>query len=62
MTLMMCRFDGWLVNIEKPFSSDIWNSSLLDAFLRSLKEAMGDTGELIWFVDSHRTTRLHSLI
>ena len=53
---LVCRFDGWLINIEKSFSSDTWDPNLLDAFLRSLKEAMDNTGELIWFVDAHRIT------
>ncbi|KAF1966866.1 hypothetical protein BU23DRAFT_559889 [Bimuria novae-zelandiae CBS 107.79] len=41
-------FDGWLVNIEKPFTRNVWDPELVEAFLGSLKGEMGDVGELIW--------------
>jgi endo-beta-N-acetylglucosaminidase D len=41
-------FDGWLVNIEKPFPKDIWNPHILDEFLRQLKAALGETRQLVW--------------
>ena len=46
------RFDGWLLNCEKPFSEDVWNPEILESFLLSLKVEMGDAGELIWQVNS----------
>ncbi|KAF2202309.1 hypothetical protein GQ43DRAFT_413956 [Delitschia confertaspora ATCC 74209] len=42
-------FDGWLVNIEKPFPKDVWNSNLLTAFLRELREELGPNRKLIWY-------------
>ena len=43
-------FDGWLINVEKPFPSEYWNKHTLQSFLRQLKEEMGSRRELIWFV------------
>jgi endo-beta-N-acetylglucosaminidase D len=34
-------FDGWLVNIEKPFPSEAWSAKLLEAFLLQLKANLG---------------------
>ncbi|CAN9260078.1 unnamed protein product [Alternaria alternata] len=34
-------FDGWLVNIEKPFPSESWSAKLLEAFLLQLKANLG---------------------
>ncbi|KAI4689211.1 uncharacterized protein J4E88_002560 [Alternaria novae-zelandiae] len=42
-------FDGWLINIEKPFPSDVWNSEVLEAFLRQLRDELGVTKRLIWY-------------
>ncbi|KAL5466232.1 hypothetical protein PMIN06_000205 [Paraphaeosphaeria minitans] len=39
-------FDGWLINIEKPFPH---NSLELGPFLRQLKELIGANKELIWY-------------
>ncbi|OAG10834.1 uncharacterized protein CC84DRAFT_1139689 [Paraphaeosphaeria sporulosa] len=39
-------FDGWLINIEKPFPQ---NNLELDPFLRQLKELIGVNKELIWY-------------
>jgi endo-beta-N-acetylglucosaminidase D len=41
-------FDGFLVNIEKPFPNEIWSPELLCAFLAQLKTDLGDGMELIW--------------
>lgn len=43
-------FDGYLVNIEKPFSSASWDPCVLQSFLRQLRENLGSTGSLIWSV------------
>ncbi|KZM26675.1 Mannosyl-glycoprotein endo-beta-N-acetylglucosaminidase [Ascochyta rabiei] len=42
-------FDGWLVNIEKPFPTTSWNADILRAFLRQLKSDLGTEKELIWY-------------
>ncbi|CAN9346382.1 unnamed protein product [Alternaria sp. RS040] len=46
-------FDGWLVNIEKPFPSESWSAKLLEAFLLQLKANLVvglDAGRrLIWY-------------
>ncbi|KAJ4287646.1 hypothetical protein N0V90_012349 [Kalmusia sp. IMI 367209] len=42
-------FDGWLINIEKPFPEGQWDPLTLESFLRYLKGAMGTAGELIWY-------------
>ncbi|KAI4701763.1 hypothetical protein J4E89_010607 [Alternaria sp. Ai002NY15] len=42
-------FDGWLINIEKPFPSDVWNPEVLEAFLRQLKAELGVDKRLIWY-------------
>ncbi|KAF2443645.1 glycoside hydrolase family 85 protein [Karstenula rhodostoma CBS 690.94] len=39
-------FDGWLINIEKPFPQD---SLGLNPFLRQLKGLIGPNKELIWY-------------
>jgi endo-beta-N-acetylglucosaminidase D len=41
-------FDGWLVNIEKPFPNEVWSSEVLEAFLRQLNAQLGPTKRLIW--------------
>jgi endo-beta-N-acetylglucosaminidase D len=41
-------FDGWLVNIEKPFPKDAWNPDVLEDFLCQLKAALGEQMQLIW--------------
>lgn len=41
-------FDGWLINIEKPFPSDAWDPEVLEAFLRQLKAELGVDKRLIW--------------
>lgn len=41
-------FDGWLVNIEKPFPSDYWKSEILEAFLHQLRIEMSEAKRLIW--------------
>jgi endo-beta-N-acetylglucosaminidase D len=43
-------FDGWLINIEKPFVKDHWNSSVVEAFLQQLGDALGPDRSLIWCV------------
>jgi endo-beta-N-acetylglucosaminidase D len=42
-------FDGFLVNIEKPFAKDEWDAHTLQAFLLQLKKELGDGRELIWY-------------
>ncbi|KAF2711022.1 glycoside hydrolase family 85 protein [Pleomassaria siparia CBS 279.74] len=42
-------FDGWLINIEKPFHEVGWNPLLLDAFLQQLKDVLGVSRQLIWY-------------
>lgn len=41
-------FDGWLVNIEKPFPAVSWNAHVLEAFLCQLKSDLGVEKQLIW--------------
>lgn len=41
-------FDGWLVNIEKPFPATTWNSQVLASFLQQLKLDMGTEKQLVW--------------
>ncbi|KAI4610089.1 uncharacterized protein J4E87_010845 [Alternaria ethzedia] len=48
-------FDGWLINIEKPFPSDAWDPEVLEAFLRQLKAELGVDKRLIWY-DALTTT------
>jgi endo-beta-N-acetylglucosaminidase D len=43
-------FDGWLINMEKSFAKDSWDRSVLEEFLRQLREALGPDRSLIWFV------------
>ncbi|RMZ67055.1 dhh family [Pyrenophora seminiperda CCB06] len=42
-------FDGWLMNIEKPFPNGIWRADILEAFLRQLKAELGESKRLIWY-------------
>ncbi|KAJ4348899.1 hypothetical protein N0V95_005078 [Ascochyta clinopodiicola] len=41
-------FDGWLVNIEKPFPTASWNADVLKAFLCQLKSDLGTEKQLVW--------------
>lgn len=41
-------FDGFLVNLEKPFPRDTWSVGILQSFLDQLREALGADGVLIW--------------
>lgn len=41
-------FDGYLVNIEKPFTSNVWNPQVLEAFLDQLRRELGTKKRLIW--------------
>lgn len=41
-------FDGYLVNIEKPFKMDQWDPKILSSFLVQLKVYLGDNMQLIW--------------
>lgn len=41
-------FDGWLVNIEKPFSAASWDANVLTCFLRHLKSELGNEKQLVW--------------
>ncbi|KAF2688597.1 glycoside hydrolase family 85 protein [Lentithecium fluviatile CBS 122367] len=42
-------FDGWLLNIEKPFSKKHWDCSVLEDFSRQLRDALGADRRLIWY-------------
>ncbi|KAF2119007.1 glycosyl hydrolase family 85-domain-containing protein [Lophiotrema nucula] len=42
-------FDGWLVNIEKPFPSETWDTHVLGAFLEELRNNLGPSKDLIWY-------------
>jgi endo-beta-N-acetylglucosaminidase D len=53
-------FDGWLINIEKPFGKSEWNLDLLLCLLSQLRSSMGPHSKIIWSVVSfclskHRT-------
>jgi endo-beta-N-acetylglucosaminidase D len=41
-------FDGWLINIEKPFEKEIWETHRLEGFLQQLKRDLGPSRKLIW--------------
>lgn len=41
-------FDGWLVNIEKPFVKDTWHANNLEAFLLQLRTELGVDRRLVW--------------
>jgi endo-beta-N-acetylglucosaminidase D len=41
-------FDGYLVNIEKPFPRDDWTLEALQAFLVQLRANLGEQMQLIW--------------
>jgi endo-beta-N-acetylglucosaminidase D len=45
-------FDGWLVNIEKPFPKATWDVHVFEMFLGQLKAELGETMQLIWLVSS----------
>ncbi|KAF1944865.1 hypothetical protein EJ02DRAFT_509822 [Clathrospora elynae] len=42
-------FDGWLVNIEKPFPKDAWNADIMEMFLCQLRAELGESRRLIWY-------------
>ncbi|KAF2744493.1 glycoside hydrolase family 85 protein [Sporormia fimetaria CBS 119925] len=42
-------FDGWLMNIEKPFPKEQWDAQTLQSFLKQLKEMLGKERTLIWY-------------
>ncbi|KAJ4348038.1 uncharacterized protein N0V89_009410 [Didymosphaeria variabile] len=42
-------FDGWLINIEKPFPRKDLDLGDLGAFLRQLRKLMGLSKEIIWY-------------
>lgn len=43
-------FDGWLVNLEKPFPAQSWDYLVLQAFLQQLKTQLGEDRQLLWSV------------
>jgi hypothetical protein len=43
-------FDGWLVNIEKPFPTATWDPLVMEAFLRQLRDDLGADRQVIWSV------------
>ncbi|KAH7117925.1 glycosyl hydrolase family 85 protein-like protein [Dendryphion nanum] len=42
-------FDGWLINIEKPFPKEDWDYKKLEGFLQQLKNDLGPPKTLIWY-------------
>ncbi|OCL10608.1 glycoside hydrolase family 85 protein [Glonium stellatum] len=42
-------FDGWLINIEKPFPKDSWDTYLLLCFLKQLKSDLGSKSRVVWY-------------
>ncbi|KAF1844534.1 glycoside hydrolase family 85 protein [Cucurbitaria berberidis CBS 394.84] len=42
-------FDGWLLNVEKPFPKADWNSEILEMFICHLRGALGIGTRLIWY-------------
>ncbi|KAF2811987.1 uncharacterized protein BDZ99DRAFT_519227 [Mytilinidion resinicola] len=42
-------FDGWLINIEKPFDKSERDLNLLMSFLRQLRSTMGAESRVIWY-------------
>ncbi|KAF2491443.1 hypothetical protein BU16DRAFT_515819 [Lophium mytilinum] len=42
-------FDGWLINIEKPFDNSEWDLNLLVSFLNQLRSTMGAESKVIWY-------------
>ncbi|KAH7089918.1 glycosyl hydrolase family 85-domain-containing protein, partial [Paraphoma chrysanthemicola] len=40
-------FDGWLVNIEKPFVKETWHANNLEAFLSQLRTELGVGRQLV---------------
>jgi endo-beta-N-acetylglucosaminidase D len=47
-------FDGYLVNIEKPFPKDSWTLEALQAFLVQLRDNLGERMHLVWSAHSSR--------
>ena len=43
-------FDGWLINIEKPFPKESWDVYLLLCFLKQLKSELGSESQVVWSV------------
>jgi endo-beta-N-acetylglucosaminidase D len=41
-------FDGWLVNIEKPFPMEHWSPDALRKFLKQLRRDLGEGMQLVW--------------
>lgn len=41
-------FEGWLVNIEKPFPRGQWEPEILTEFLHQLREELGEGLRVIW--------------
>ena len=42
-------FDGWLLNIEKPFPAKSWDTFLFLSFIEQLREELGPAGQLVWY-------------
>lgn len=43
-------FDGYLINIEKPFPNQSLDAKALEAFLQQLREELGPDRKVIWYV------------
>jgi len=46
-------FDGYLVNIEKPFPKEHWSVDVFRDFLKQLRSALGEDKQLIWSVPTN---------
>ncbi|KAF2182736.1 glycoside hydrolase family 85 protein [Zopfia rhizophila CBS 207.26] len=57
-------FDGWLINIEKPFPKEEWNNHTLSAFLEQLNENLGLERKIIWpyFLESQSQFLMYDAI
>jgi endo-beta-N-acetylglucosaminidase D len=55
-------FDGYLVNIEKPFPKEHWSADVFRGFLEQLRSALGDDMQLIWSVPTNLTASMRSSI
>jgi hypothetical protein len=42
-------FDGWIINIEKPFPGSEWSLYAMLDFLRNLRTQLGPNKELVWY-------------
>ncbi|KAF2097945.1 hypothetical protein NA57DRAFT_40700, partial [Rhizodiscina lignyota] len=43
------EFDGWLLNLEKPFPSNKWDPFLLIEFIKQLRVDLGPAKQVVWY-------------